>query len=198
MAITSLCAKLNNDHDATCIAPVRKYFQQAVLINKTDIDTMTITPPTTGTCAYNVAFALKTGTKGWKMIGPEAGSNYHGGFDKSRSEIGYAQYSHNTQLLVAGNSEATKCIIDSLDKGSFVVALQLTDGTVEIFGAVNGLTTGDYTYNLQENGGGVPIILASIDNSPEPYLPLIYKSAIANQEGIDFDAAFDNGYTPPA
>ena len=36
-----------------------------------------------------------------------------------------------------------------IDKGSFVVALQAKDGTVEIYGMVNGLTTGDYEYNIQ-------------------------------------------------
>ena len=53
-------------YDTGCNPPVRKYYQQAVLINKTDIDTFTITPPDaeTETCNYKVEFTLKAGTTG--------------------------------------------------------------------------------------------------------------------------------------
>ena len=192
MAIQSICAKLIGGLDLSCVAPTRKYYQQAVLINKSDIDNYDISlpDPTTGACDYNVTFDLKAGTSGYHFIGPEAGSNYFGSVDKSRSDIGFAQYIHNAQILVTGVDEAVKCILAALDKGSFIVALQLKDGTVEIYGMVNGLTTGDYTYNIQEGGGGTPILLSSLEDAPENSLPLVYVSSVPGQENEDFDDAF--------
>lgn len=195
MAVTSICAKLFNSYDGSCIAPARKYYQQAVLINKTDIDTTTVTlpDPETETCDYKATFALKAGKTGYRIIGAEAGSSFYGAFDKSRSDLGYPQYIHNVGILVTGITEEAKCILDSLDKGSFVVALQLKDGTVEIYGLTNGLTTGDYSYNIQEGGGGTQIILSSLEDAPEGNLPLVYESAVPGQENEDFDDAFAVG-----
>ena len=194
MAVQSICAKLIAGLDVSCEAPTRKYFQQAVIINKSDIETVTINKPdpVTGDCAYTVEFVLKTETTGFRFIGPEAGSSFFGSFDKSRNDLGYAQYIHAPQILVTGVDEATKCILDALDKGSFVVAMQLKDGTVEIYGMVNGLTTGDYTYNIQEGGGGTPVILSSLEDAPESSLPLVYVSAVPGEETADFDSAFAN------
>ena len=81
-------------------------------------------------------------------------------------------------MLAGGVSEAVKCILDSIDKGSFVAAFQLGDGTVEILGIENGLTTGDYTYDVQGGGGGTAVVLSSLEDAPERYLPLIYESAV--------------------
>lgn len=196
MAVTSLCAQLVNGLDVGCIAPVRKAFQQAVIINKTDIDPSTVTvtlpdgaaePPT---CAYNATFALKSGKTGYRIVGAEAGSSFYGSHDKSRSDLGFPQYVHNVGILIAGITEQVKCVLDSLDKGSFVVALQWKDGTVEIFGLTNGLTTGDYSYNVQEGGGGTQIVLSSLEDAPENNLPLIYVSGVPGQENEDFDDAF--------
>jgi|SRR5690606_30723926 len=195
MAVQSICAKLFNDLDISCIAPARKFWQQAVLINKSDIDEYTVTLPNAETeeCNYKVAFTLKAGTTGYRILGPEVGSSFYGSYDKSRSDIGFAQYIHNVGFLIAGETEASKCILDSLDKGSFVVALQLKDGTVLIYGIVNGLTTGDYSYNIQEGGGGTQIILSSLEDAPEGNLPLVYESAVPGQETEDFDDAFAVG-----
>lgn len=192
MAIQSLCAKLVNGADYSCDAPVRKYYQQAVIINKSDIADYTLALPDaeTGDCEYTVTFELNAGTTGYRILGAEAGSSFYGSFDKSRSDLGYAQYIHNVGILVAGISEDVKCLLNSLDKGSFVVAMQLKDGTVEIFGMVNGLTTGDYSYNIQEGGGGTQIILSSLEDAPEANLPLVYESSVPGQENEDFDDAF--------
>lgn len=192
MAIQSLCAKLVNGLDVGCNAPVKKYYQQAVLINKSDIDTYDITLPDVDaeTCDYNVTFALKAGETGYRISGPDGGSAFFGSFDKSRDDNGYSQYTHNVSILITGITEEAKCVLDSLDKGSFVVALQLKDGTVEIYGIVYGLTTGDYTYDPQAGGGGTPIVLSSLEDAPEANLPLIYVSAVPGQESDDFDDAF--------
>ena len=195
MAVLNLCAKLVNGLDVSCVAPVRKYYQQAVIINKTDIASFTITGPDTllETCDYNVVFALKPGTTGYRIIGAQSGSSFFGSFDKTRSDLGYPQYIHNTSILITGITKEAKCILDSLDKGLFVVALQLQNGTVEVFGIGNGLTTGDYTYDIQGGGGGTAIVLSSLEDAPESMLPLVYVSAIPGQENEDFDDAFAVG-----
>src|SRR5690606_7070245 len=192
MAVQSLCARLFNSLDVSCNAPTRKYYQQAVIINKSDIESYTITLPDaeTETCNYKVEFELGAGKTGYRISGAQAGSSFYGSFDKTRSDLGYAQYIHNTGILIAGVTEEVKCILDSLDKGSFVVALQLKDGTVEIYGIVNGLSTGDYSYNIQEGGGGTQILLSSLEDAPESNLPLVYESAVPGQESTDFDDAF--------
>lgn len=194
MATASICAKLKNGQDASCVAPVRRYYQQAVVINKDDIDTFTVNVPTSldPDCVYTAEFSLKEGTTGYKFIGSENGSAYKGYFDKTLSDLGYAQYTHNAQILVVGADEATKCILDSLGKGNYVVAFQFADGTVEIYGLEYGLTAGDYTYDPQEGGGGTPIILSSRETAPERYVPFVYKSAIPGGETADFDSAFAN------
>jgi len=194
MAITSICAILKNGQDAACIAPVRRFYQQAVLINKTDIDTTTVvlSVPTDEICDYNVQFSLKEGKTGLRFTGSESGSTYKGYFDKSVSDLGYVQYKHNAQILVVGSTEEAKCILDSIGKGKFVAVYQLTDGSVEVYGWENGLSAGDFTYDVQEGGGGTAIVLSSMDLSPENYVPLAYKSLTLNGETADFDANFEN------
>ena len=196
MAITSICGILKNGQDSACIAPVRRFYQQAVLINKTHIDTTTVvlsTPdPETGICTYNVQFSLKEGETGLRFTGSESGSTYKGFFDKTLSDLGYVQYKHNAQILVVGSTEEAKCILDSLGKGKFVAAYQFTDGSVEIYGWENGLSAGDFTYDVQEGGGGTAIVLSSMDIAPENYVPLVYKSLVEGGETADFDANFAN------
>jgi hypothetical protein len=197
MAIFSICGNLKNGQDASCAAPARRYFQQAVLINLADIDrtTQVITTPTEldPDCAYNVEFSLKDGKTGYRFTGPETGSTYKGYFDKSNADLGFVQYKHNAQVLVVGSTEDSKCILDSMSKGKFAVAFQFTDGTVEIYGFETGLTTGDFTYDVQEGGGGTAVVLSSLDTSPERFVPLVYKSLVPGGEGADFDSNFNNG-----
>lgn len=196
MATTSLCGTLKNGQDASCVAPARRFYQQAVVINLADIDqtTVVITTPTAEApdCAYNVEFSLKEGKTGFRFVGSEAGSTYKGYFDKTTSDLGYPQYKHNGQILVVGSTEESKCVLDSLSKGKYAIAYQFTDGTVEIYGFQNGLTTGDFTYDVQEGGGGTPIVLSSLDTAPENFVPLVYKSGTEGGETADFDANFEN------
>lgn len=188
-----------NGQDQSCVIPKRRYYQQAVVINKTHIDPSTVEYLLTDfespspTCLYGVKFELKEGKTGYRFLGADGGSSYFGAFDKTRSDFGFPQYTHNANLLVMGASEEAKCILSSLDKGSYVVAFQFSDGTVEIYGMENGLTTGDYTYDVQGGGGGSAIILSSLEIAPENYLPLVYVSQVEGQESEDFDAAFANG-----
>lgn len=192
MAITSVCGTLMNGQDASCVSPSRRYFQQAVVINKSDIASFTITAPTeANACAYHVEFSLKEGKTGFLFAGSENGSVYKGFFDKSQSDLGFAQYAHSVQMLVVGADEAAKCVLDALGKGSYVVALQIGD-LIEVYGVQNGLVAGDYTYDLQEGGGGSAIVLSSAETAPESRLPLVYKSATPDGEVADFDSLFAN------
>jgi len=190
MAQESICAKLISGYDADCVSSARRYYQQAVVINKSDIQAFSITMPSEDRCEYFVQFALKPGTTGYLFRGASAGSSFLGSYSKSRSDLGQPQYTHNVQLLVLGVTQDSKCILDALDKGLYVVALQLTDGTVEIFGMEHGLTTGDYDYNVQEGGGGSIINLQSLDVAPENKLPVVYQSETSGGEEADFDSLF--------
>ena len=199
MAVLPLCARLGSGQDASCVPLQRKYYQQAVIINKPDIADFTINKTdyeaAPETPLYNATFSLKPGAKGYRMAGSENGSVYFGRVNKSVSDLGLVQYGHEVQILIVGAGEDSKAILEALDKGSFAVAMQFMDGTVEIYGLQNGISTGDYTYSVQENGGGTTIILSSNESSPESTLPLVYKSGTPGQEIVDFDAAFEQ---PPA
>lgn len=196
MAVTSICATLLAGQNSVCEPVKRRYYQQVVLINKADIAEYEIQRTDYNvenpTCSYKVTFTLEEGKTGYMFLGPENGSNFFGSFDKTTSDLGFSQYNHNASMLIVGATEDAKCILDSLDKGSFVAAYQFTDGTVEIYGMDNGLSTGDYTYDIQGGGGGTAIVLSSGDIRPENYLPLVYESAIPGNESADFDAKFAN------
>lgn len=196
MAITSVCGLLKNGQDASCNPPVRRFFQQAVLINKTDIDTFNISVPTEldPECKYTVEFSLKDGKTGYRFTGPESGSSYKGYFDKSTSDLGFTQYKHNAQILITGSDEEAKCVLDAISKGRLIAVYQFTDGTVEVYGFEQGLTTGDFTYDVQEGGGGTAVVLSSLDIAPEKLVPLVYKSAVEGGEGADFDSNFANNF----
>lgn len=195
MAIASICGTLKSGADYSCAAPLRKYAQQISIINKSDIDTVTITAPNgaLGICAYKVSFTLKATKKGFHFLGSQNGSTYKGYTDVSTNEtFGTPDFKHNVQMLVAGVKEADKCILDGLIRGNYVVAMQFADGTIEIYGIQNGLSMVDGTYDIQDGGGGAVMVLASKDDSPEGYLPLVYVSAVPGQEIEDFDSDFEN------
>ena len=197
MAVLPLCARLGTGQDVSCVPVQRKYYQQVVLINKSDIDysSASVTKTDYETAPevplHNVTFSLKEGSKGYRFAGSENGSVYFGRTNKSTSDLGLPQYSQEVQMLVVGAGESTKSVLEALDKGSMVAAMQFGDGTVEIYGYDNGLSTGDYTYSIQENGGGTTIVLSSNDSSPESSHPFVYKSATPGQETEDFDSAFE-------
>jgi len=198
MAIPSVCGTLKSGADYSCAAPQRKYAQQISVINTSDIDrsTIVITAPVGATptvCAYNVAFDLLAGKKGFHFTGSENGSTYKGYVDTTTSEtFGTPDFKHNVQMMVAGVTEEDKCRLDALIRGKFVVALQFADGTIEIYGIQNGLSMVDGTYDIQDGGGGAVMVLSSKDDAPEGFLPLVYKSGTPGSEIADFDADFEN------
>lgn len=194
MALTSICGTLTVGQDNSCLTQVqRKYYQQLVLINRSSIDPASIvaTLSTEDECAYNVQFSLKDGETGYRFTANESGSSIKGFFDKSRDDNGNLQYNHQVQALIMNVLEESKCILAALDKGNFVAALQ-NGNTIEIFGLYNGLTTGDYTFDTTEGGGGTLITLSNLEDNQESFLPFVYKSTPEGSEIEDFDANFSN------
>lgn len=185
--------------DGSCITPERRYYQQAVIINKSEIQEFKINKTDFSQenpqFDYSVEFILKQGKKGYLFKGADSGNLYSGTFDKSTGTLSYPQYKHNVNLAIIGASIASKYILESLDKGLYVAAMQFTDGTIEIYGIENGLKTGDYTYDIQGGGGGSTIVLCSAENSQESNLPLVYKSKVTAGESADFDSLFENTTT---
>lgn len=193
MANTTICAELDGEIDLSCTRSlIKKYFQEVVIINFNDIDktasTLNVTNATP--CDYSVSMVLKAGKKGVMLKLPENGGTIKGTFDKSTSDLGFSQYVHMVQILLAGIDTATKCTLDKLDRGRYVVAAQAGNGTVEIYGWENGLTSGDYTWDIVDGGGGTIIPLQSKETEEESLLPLVYKSAVIGGENADFNEQF--------
>lgn len=194
MAVTSPCGLLANGQDAACLTSIdRRYYQQAVVMNRSDVVIDAINVPTAEDpdCVYSATFHLKDGATGYLFAGSENGSVYKGYFDKSVSDLSFPQYIHHVDMLVLGVEAASKCILDSLAKGSYVVAMQIGT-TIEIFGLQSGLVVGDYTYDLTEGGGGATIPLSSLEVAPENRLPFVYLSNTPGSEVADFDSLFAN------
>lgn len=193
MANVSICAEIDGEIDLSCIRNLpKKYFQEVVLINKGDID---YTASTLGNldaqCDYTVQMVLKAGKKGVMFKIPETSGSIFGTTAKSTADItGLPQYLHLVQILAMGISSQIKCLLDKLGRGKYVVAAQLADGTVEIYGWENGLSTGDYTIDLAGGGGASVVPLQSKDNEQESMLPLIYKPQTGGNANADFNEQF--------
>jgi hypothetical protein len=192
MAEFSICGTLSQGLDQACVTgTVKKYYQQFVVINHNDINKATIVyglPTLLTPNVYNVAFSLKVGKTGYAFKGDEGGRNISITAEKTRDENAGVQYNHKLNFTLKSTSEKIKAIMNSFDKGRYVVAGQLMNGDVEIIGLENGLSSGDYTYDIQANGTTV-LMLQSDENSLESTLPLHFKSTDPN---ADFDAEFAN------
>lgn len=194
MANNSICTELTGAIDKSCVRNFpKKYYQEAVIINLNDIDKANspIGNIAGSTCDYTVQMILKSLKKGVQVKLPETGNAIKGFTGKSKTDNGFVQYLHQVQILMIGADVETKCQIDKLDHGRYVVALQLTDGTVEIYGWENGLSTGDYTYDIAEGGGGSLIVLQSDENAQESMLPLVYKPQTGGDANADFNEQFE-------
>lgn len=192
MANTAICAEITGEIDLSCIRGlVKKYFQEVVIINYNDVDrTASVLNNIGAVCDYSVSMVLKPGKKGVMLKLSENGSTIKGTFSKTTSDLGFVEYSHMVNILLAGISSVVKCTLDKLDRGRYIVAAQLGDGQVELFGYENGLTTGDYTWDIVEGGGGTVIPMQSKEGEEETMQPLLYKSALPGGEGADFNEQF--------
>ena len=194
MANTIICTELTGAIDHSCARNFpKKYYQEAVFINHNDIDkeNSVVGAINGSTCDYTVQMILKSLNKGVQVRLPETGNAIKGFTGKSKTDNGFVQYLHQVQFLMLGASAEAKCQMDKLDHGRYVVALQLTDGTVEIYGWENGLTTADYTYDIAEGGGGSLIVLQSDENAQESMLPLVYKPQTGGDANADFNEQFE-------
>ena len=182
-------AKLRSGLDLSCGNIVKNYYQQAVLINREDllnkqILTSTISIDDIYQCRHKVLFNLKTDKTGFLFSASENSSNIYGTVEKSIVE-GIPQYNHSVTINVLGVSESVKCVLKQLDNADYFAALQLYDGTIEIFGFEFGLETSNYTFDSQNSGGGAIIKLVSNQQALEDELPFIYGG-----DSIDFDNLF--------
>lgn len=192
---TTICAELTEGFNLSCVRNIPKqYRQELVLINFNDIDKKASVLGNLGgaSCDYTVQMVLKQGKKGVQIKLPETGNSIKGFIAKSKTDNGFVEYLHQAQILVVGIDKETKCKLDKLDHGRYVAVLQLSDGTIEVYGWENGLTTGDYTYDIAEGGGGSLIVLQSSETAKETMLPLVYKAQTGGDELADFDSLFEN------
>lgn len=191
--MNTVCAELTQGYDLSCKRTLpKKYVQEAVAINFNDVDKTASTVGLSGAnCDYTAQMVLKSGKSGVLIKLPDNGSSIKGFFNKSKNDLGFIQYLHQVQILVAGATKEVKCTLDKLDRGKYIFAVKLSDGTIEIYGWEYGISTGDYTYDIQEGGGGSLVILQSDEKAQEGSLPLVYKSSTLNGEAADFEALFE-------
>lgn len=191
MANDAICAEITGEIDMTCLKSLlKKYYQEVVIMNYNDIDRVaSVVNTDEAGCDYTVSLVLKEGKKGVMLKLPEAGGTIKGTFNKTTSPIGFSQYQHIVNILLAGVTADIKCTLDRLDRGKYVLATQIGD-TVEIWGYETGLSTGDYTWDLVDGGGGTVIPMQSKEGEEESMLPMIYKAALAGGENADFNEQF--------
>ena len=191
--MANFCGKIKAGLTLDCTSTVvKRYDQKLVIINKEDISSFTIEVDNTGVAyKYNVAFELKEGSKGYTIELPANGSGIFGTVEKTTSELGLVQYNQIVNLVAFGVDEQTKGTLANLDLGRYVVALKINN-TVEIYGIENGLSTGDYTLDIQSGNGASALTLASGEMFLESKLPLVYKATAPSTPSADFDSEFEN------
>ena len=189
-----ICEELRGGQDLTCLTPERKYYQQVVLVNRSDINLSRIVTSSVNIdniylCRNRVYFDLKDDKTGYRFTAGENGMTVFGLCEKTVVN-GIAQYSHSVNILLAGVEEETKCLLKQLDSGDYFAALQYYDGTVEVFGFEFGLTTSNYSYDPANLSGGAIIRLNSLADSLEDEPPFVYKTQTPGLEITDFDNNF--------
>lgn len=194
MATSTICAELTEGYDLSCKRNFPKgYYQEAVFINFNDADkAASVLGNLAGaTCDYTLQMLLKATKSGVRIKLPDNGSTMKAFFDKKTNDKGIVEYIHKMQILAMGVDAATKCKLDKLDHGLYIVAVQSKDDTVEILGWENGISTGDYTYDVTDGGGGGIIPLQSKETQAESMLPLVYKPQTGGNAVADFDSLFE-------
>lgn len=193
------CKQLIQGHDISCLADnYRKYYQQIVLVNLDDINEVTYD---VNDLNHGVVFNLNVGATGYLYRGNENSSLYSASFSKSTVK-GQPVYSHSVNLPVIGVSVTTKLVLKQLDLASYFAAIQFRDGTVELYGFENGLTTNDYNYEAQNGMGGIGITLQSTFDEDE--IPYVYQGGSENFDNLfgdiptllggDFNQDFSNDF----
>lgn len=185
------CEKLRAGLDLSCANIVKNYYQQLVLVNRGDILNKQILTSVTNIddtydCRHRVIFNLKPDLGGVMFRITENSSSIFGSFEKSDVE-NIPQYNHSVTVAILGVNQAVKCLLKQLDNADYFAALQMYDGTIEIYGLEFGLTTNNYTFDPLNADGGALIRLNSSSEALEDEVPYIYGG---NPE--DFDNLFLN------
>lgn len=192
------CTKLFMEQDLSCYDGHRKYYQQLVLVNLEDVNEVVYNVDDNN---HSIAFNLNENTTGYRYRGNENASVYSASFSKSTRK-GQPLYTHTVRLPIVGVGTTTKLILKQLDLSDYFAAIQFRDGTIEIYGFENGLTTQDYTFEAQNGMGGVEIVLESKHEEEHP--PYIYLGGEDNYNnkfagigellGGDFNGDFNNDF----
>jgi len=177
------CVNLIKGFDIGCEALFRKYYQNVVLINRSDVDQFRIIATNS---QHRIQFNLLAGKTGYLFTGNENVGLLNAKFNK-REEKGVPFYTHNVDVVVAGTSENIKTLLKQIDNSNYFAAIQFKNGDVEIYGFENGLTSGSYEYAAQSSLGGAVITMSSKFDEYEP--PYLYHS---NSITDDFDGLFAN------
>lgn len=195
MATESICKTFFVDRDYNCLRNfTSKFYQEAVLIRKRDIETLTMSIPDSDAvdCQYSVTeLVLKAGLTGFRLKADDSATIIKGYVSKSTDDKGMVQYSHKVDVIAAGVTEEDMCNLDALDHGLWVVVLQAVDGTIIVYGAQNGLSSADYEYDIVANNGAVTVTLESKEDAQERYLPLVYFNTDAQTSESDFNSKFE-------
>lgn len=172
------CKQLLKGHDISCLEVKRKYYQQIVLVNIDDLDEVAYD---VNDVNHSIAFNLVGGATGFLYRGNEKVSLYTASFSKTVKK-GQPLYSHSVSLPVIGVSVETKLVLKELDSSNYFAAIQFTDGTIEVYGLENGLTTSDYTFEAQNGLGGIGLNLVSRFEEEEP--PYVYADDATNFDNL--------------
>jgi len=188
------CETLRNGLDLKCSSIVKNYYQQVVLVNRADvlnkqILTSTVSIDDVYDCRYKVLFNLKPDLSGFLFSTSQNSVTIFGTVEKSLVE-GIPQYSHAVTINVLGVNQTVKCTLKQLDYADYFCALQLYDGSVEIYGFEYGMTTSNYTYDPQNSGGGAIIKLISLPDALEDELPFIYEGGANDFDNLFQDVVF--------
>lgn len=188
--IESICGVIKKGQDNTCKSIKSRFYQQAVVMNFSDVASKTInTDDALAETNYNIEFALKDGKKGFRFSASENGSAISGTYDVDRNDFGYTTVLHRVNMALTDLTEEDRATLAGLTKGKFIVALQRGE-IVDIWGAENGLSTSAFTADVQGNSGFVALTLESLETGLESHLPLVYKASVEGQEIEDFDSNF--------
>lgn len=194
------CGILNKGQDNACPTLQKGYVQEVKLANFADIDTYTITKDCDVSSKHRVALTLKTGATTYSFTGNQRGTSIRSWYSKTSDDNGYPMYTHHVQIVITRVTEEQKCILKALDNGLFVAFTKLRNydnanandiqEAIEVYGFGNGLSTGDYDYNIAETGGVTLIDLTSQEGMEESDIPFMYASATPGSEIEDWESDF--------
>lgn len=184
------CIELLRGQDNRCGVFQKKYAQQIILINKSDIDSF---QRISSNSRHVLRFILKEGKGGFLFATNDKGNSVNANFSKEIKE-GIPQYKHSVSFLLMGVDEDTKLILKELDNSFFFACTLFSDNTIEVYGFDFGLNS-DYEYAPQDNAGGSIINLVSETLENEP--PYVYQSGDLSTGLEDWDNLFlDNPPLP--